>query len=118
MNIQKAYDKYFKKWQWTLDNLGWNVGVEYLDNGDDMPGDGAEAYAVVQAQFAYLSAVISVNLKKSKTLSLKEVEEVVVHEICHVLLAPLEVEPGRDLEYTVTSISRIMCGITGVSKKV
>ena len=113
LNIQRAYDKSFKKWCSVVDNLGWRVLVEYCDSSDEMPsGSGLDAYAVCQAQYPYLSAVISVNLCRSKGLSVEEVDEIVCHELCHILLSPLDPLPSRELEYTVTSLSRILCGIS------
>jgi len=98
---------------YMVEHYGWKCSVNFYDCAEDMPeGVGYECSAYTTADFKYLEAVVSVNLRNCDKLSGHEIEYVVIHELVHLLVSPLvessEVTPH---EYTVTSIARIIQGL-------
>lgn len=96
-----------------IEHYGWKLTVRYVDSLDDMPdGTSSDCAASTTADFKYLEAVITVNLKRCNDMKEKEIEYVVVHELVHLLVSPLqESSEITPLEYTVTTIARILQGL-------
>ena len=113
--IKKLFKYHFKRWVYLIEFFGWNLTVVYCDSSDSMPEEFRDSAAGTTSTFKYLRAVIYVNLRECSGMDSSKVEEVVVHELTHVLIAPLiaslesvEIVP---LEYTVTTIGRVLQGL-------
>lgn len=107
------YKRQFKRWTYMIEHYGWKLTVCYCDSIEDMPpGSTFEANACTIANFKYLEATIYVNLKQSEGIDEHGIEYIVIHELVHLLVSPLqESSETTPLEYTVTSIARIMQGL-------
>ena len=106
-DVTEKIRAYFKKWEWIVLKWGWKFDVNYRDSYDDMPeGTGEDAAAIVFAKWLYLQADIYINVKKVSSLEDKEIEYMVVHELTHLLVSPLQ-EDLDNAEMCVTTISRI-----------
>lgn len=94
-------------------HYGWKVTINYYDSMEDMPeGASYNCAGYTVSNFRYLEATIHVNLKRCEDMDEDEIEYVVVHELTHLLVSPLiESSDVTPLEYTVTSISRILQGL-------
>ena len=88
--------------------------MNYYDSMEDMPEEfqTESCAAGTVAHFKYLEATIYVNLKMCAHMDEGEIENVVIHELTHLLVSPLqESSEETPLEYTVTSIARILHGL-------
>ena len=112
MTLKDRFNKQFKRWTYMIEEYGWKLTVYYCGSAEDMPDGHEECQACSIHKFRYLEVSIYVNLRKCKDLDDKEIEYIVVHELVHPLLAPLqESSDETPLEYTATSIARIMMGL-------
>jgi len=111
--VLRVFKRQFKRWTYMVKHYGWKLTMYYYDCHEDMPKEAGEdciGYTVIN--FKYLEAVIYINLKKGHDMDEKEIEYVVIHELTHLLVSPLqESSEITPLEYTVTSIARIFQGL-------
>lgn len=84
--------------------------VVLVDEQKDMPeGTSENAAASTHCDFKYLEATITINVTKLVDVPEKTIEYVVIHEFVHLLLDPIDSCDGIvPLEYTVTTIARLM----------
>jgi hypothetical protein len=110
--LKERFNKQFKRWTYMIEAYGWKLTVYYCGSSEDMPDDHQGCNACSIHKFRYLEASIYVNLRKCKDLDDEEIEYVVIHELTHLLVAPLqESSEETPLEYTVSSLARIMHGL-------
>ena len=102
----KRVRKYINKWSWIVTTLGWKFDVCYCDCTQDMPRDASDgAIAITYPQFSYMTAKIYFNLEKVKSENDDYLEEIIIHELTHLLVSRMH--EGQE-EYTVTTISRLI----------
>ena len=113
MNTRSSIHKQFRRWVYMVKAYGWKLTVLYHSCGEDMPADAsAECCACTLMDFKYLEASVHVNLKMCEDLDEHKLEYIVIHELTHLLVSPLqESSEITPLEYTVTSIARILQGL-------
>lgn len=112
-DITNTFKKQFNRWTYMVHHYGWRLTMYYYECREDMPeGAGDDCVAFTVMNFKYLEAIFYINLKKAQDLSEEEIEYVVVHELTHLLVSPLqESSEVTPLEYTVTSIARVIQGL-------
>lgn len=104
----KQLIKYCKKtFDWWLTQLGlkwWKVTILYIDDIDTIHSHFSEDVVMkCWADWRYMTATIEVNLLKLRTLESKqEIESVIVHELCHILVNEMR-EDGIDHEERVVT---------------
>lgn len=92
--LKSRVNRLVKKWRKVL-GLGseWRI-VVIISGGDPEAGDGAYEHVNVAAHTAvepgYFAARITVNSKCFDGEHHVDLEQVIVHELCHVLLRPVE----------------------------
>ena len=96
-----------------VEHYGWKLTVCYCDGVEDMPGEfSGDAAAGTLVQFKYLEATVYVNLKRCEGIGESQVEYIVVHELVHLLVSPLqESSETTPLEYSVTCLARVIQGL-------
>jgi hypothetical protein len=99
-----------KRWSYIVTHYGWGFTFYYHDTQEDMPEVAGICAAYTTANFNYLRASIHINLRACSDYDKEEIEEIVVHELTHILLSALGSVTG-DVEYVVTSISKVMLGL-------
>lgn len=104
--------KHIDRWKYLATSYGWKFDIYYADNGHRMPSGNEDAAGVTFTQFQYLSADIWFNLTKLSDCNESEIEEIVVHEITHMLIAPVQKDNNeQNVEYTTTVVSRLFLGL-------
>jgi len=111
--IIKTFREQFSRWTYMVEAYGWKLKAYYYDCAEDMPSDATpKCAAYTLPSFKYLEASIHVNVKLCSDMDEKEIEYIVVHELTHLLVSPLqESSEVTPLEYTVTSIARVLQGL-------
>jgi len=103
------------KWKWIVTWLGWRFDIYYVEKHKDMPDDTSRDKGVnasVYSNWSYLKAQIYFSLEKCMDYDDKELEEIVLHELTHILLDPLDGSTDSEvLEYCVTSVQRVLSGL-------
>jgi hypothetical protein len=109
----RLFRKHFKRWVYMVEHYGWRLITVYHDSVEDMPeGTDILSVACAESNFKYLEATIHVNLRNAESEKEKRIEYFVIHELTHLLLSPLQEScESTPLEYTVTSIARILQGL-------
>lgn len=105
----------FKKHKWMVNNLGWKVNLVFLDNIDEVSEDSLKhTLMMVNRNWGYLDANLYVILENIIGCSEKELESILLHELCHILVSPIrENETESSEEHVVTTLSRIMLRLQG-----
>jgi len=105
--------KHIKRWRYLATSYGWKFDVYYADNGHVMPKDMDACYAATNYKSEYLDADIWFNLSLCSELDEKGIEETVIHELTHLVIAPIdfEEEQRKELERVVTMVSRLFMGL-------
>jgi len=99
---------YFAKWEWFVIKWGWRFDVNYCESYEDMPSDASySAAALAFSEWQYLTAQIYINIKKVSTMNDSDIEYMVVHELTHLLLAPMQDSVDNE-EMSATTIARII----------
>lgn len=112
LEAKRLVRKHIDRWKYLAKSYGWKFDIYYADNGHRMPNGNEDAAGVTFTQFQYLSADIWFNLCKLSDCDESEIEEIVVHEITHMLIAPVQHENNaQNVEYTTTTVSRILIGL-------
>jgi hypothetical protein len=114
------FKRQFQRWGYMVKSYGWEYVVKYYTASEDMPdGSDPNTRAITKWSFKYLYATISVNLNTCSGMDEDEIEEIVIHELTHLLVSPLvESSETTPLEYTVTSIARILQGLRQSTPKI
>lgn len=123
VKIEKIIRKHFSKWAWIVTHWGWKVQMIFYDCIDDMPHDlqeewGVNVAAKAECRWGYARGYIYINLEKcyhthnsaDPDEMLMTLEELVVHELTHLLIAPMEREDTQSgvIEYVTTSVSKAL----------
>jgi hypothetical protein len=77
-------------WQERMGLAHFEIEHVFLDSLDGEPGDGSDFHttAVCEVRWQYLEAKIKWYLPSAVRHDPERLEETLVHELCHVLLAP------------------------------
>lgn len=101
--------KFLKKWKYIVKSYGYDYDVYWHDNGHSMPKGYEDDPACTKSWPHYFQAAIHFNLFLFSNYSESEIEEMVVHELCHMLIAPVQRENTQDnVELSTTMISRML----------
>lgn len=106
---KKIIKKHIDNWSWLVTKYGWKFDIYYHEYACDMPEGGQGAAAFTTGHSQYLKAAIHFDLRACAEYAIVDLEEMVVHEITHMLIFPMqypEFQP-HDVEYVVTTISRM-----------
>lgn len=104
---------YIDDWAYLVTSYGWKFDVVWCPNGHGMPGDTSRwCVGYTSTYHQYLSATIYFNLYLCAQKSKEELEEILVHELTHLLLAPMQADNSADnTERCTTMVSRLLVGL-------
>jgi predicted SprT family Zn-dependent metalloprotease len=98
--------QYVKKWQMSLGLASWRIDqYHHKDSSYFQSDNDFVTRAEVFADWRYLKANIHFNLCEMKHLPVDEIERIVVHELCHILVNEMR-SSGIDHE------ERVVTGLT------
>jgi hypothetical protein len=88
--------KYFDKWTEQLGLRWWNITIHWYREPDDIlrlfksNSDTSKLVpAWVESYWNYLQADIHINLPEFVGMEEEHIEEIIVHELCHVLVSEM-----------------------------
>ena len=109
-NPRKIINAAMEKWTYRLGLRWWSVGAIYHKGKDAKryfkSADGSTILARTFADWRYGDAFVHFNIPAFRNMSADEIERVVVHELCHVLVN----------EMTSTGIDHEERVVTGLTK--
>jgi len=103
----KLVRKLFKKWTYLLGLRWWHVSLTIITDPQEIneafrDSEYGSVVATSHADWRYLDAEIKVNMPALAREDKSEIERVIVHELCHVLVNEMR-EEGIDHEERVAS---------------
>ena len=106
---EKLIQSYLSKWVARLALQEWKLTVLFHEHG--FPNDGRvdpHVEACVNVNWDYLSARIQFDLSLCSTFDKAELEDVVLHELMHIIVAELRPGDQTGEERTVTRLTRAL----------
>lgn len=103
---RKRLKKYIDKWQTPCGFDWWGITHAFTRERDEQYRDAA---ATTTTQWQYRNAYITWVMPEVADLTDDELDECVLHELCHILVAPLEnYDPAMSdkTEFAVTNTQR------------
>lgn len=108
--MKKRIQKSFDKWTYRLGLGWWRIEVYYYQSKKEVKrfkkAGSENAYARVYPDWRYGAAVICVCLPAFKGLTDKEIEEIVVHELVHILVNETQAGGMDHEERVVTGLTK------------
>ncbi len=104
--------EYARKWTWRLGLRWWLVDLEFYDHPKSIrrifATDDSEdtVLAVVFAQWQYNTAKVLFNVPGCAKLEPEKLEEVVLHELCHILVNEMREGEKHHEERVVSGLQR------------
>jgi hypothetical protein len=87
--VINAVNKNASKWQRRMGLMHWDIEHVFIDSYyDDSSGEDFKVTAITESRWQYMQARIKWYLPSAVRHNNEELEKVLVHELCHVLLAP------------------------------
>jgi hypothetical protein len=88
MITRKILHKKVKFWRNHLKiNPKWDILVHLYENSNQMPEDSKDMEACIDVDLAYFDATVEFN---GPLLNNKNIDNVIVHELLHILVEPLD----------------------------
>ena len=88
MITRKTIAKKINYWRKHLQlNTKWDITFDLYANSNDMPEDARDMEACIEVDLAYFNAHIELN---GPMLNNDNVDNVLVHELLHIILEPLD----------------------------
>jgi hypothetical protein len=102
--LKKLIRKFTLKWRGKLWLGMWRIENYYYDNlpKTEHSRDGADIVGSCHTDWRYLTADIDYGLKPMMTMTDNQIERIVLHELCHILVNQME-SPSYDNEERVVS---------------
>lgn len=114
----KFIKKQIARWSYLAVSYGWKFDVLYAANDRDMPEGYDNCYGACFHLRDYLDADIWFNLERCAKLDESKLEEVVIHEITHLVLAPMQNKQNKaETERVTTMVSRLFKGLRQATDK-
>lgn len=108
--------KYVRRWSWFVEAWGYKFDVFYCEGHDDMPSEAREhTDAITFTRWRYMEGEIHFNVKRMARHDDDRIEEIVVHELVHFLVAPVQ-ESRNNVEISTTMIARSLKGARNAAK--
>lgn len=108
--IMKEIREQLDKWVYCLGIGWWDLDVYYLDGKDAKKNfsskDGNIILALTYADWRYGIASIYFNLPEVKKISSAELENTIVHELCHILVNEMREAELNHEERVVTGLTK------------
>lgn len=101
------------EWLQPLGLLWWETTINYYDDPAEFPGGAgsgdSHVAARVWAQWEYLQATVAINVPEVARMDDDRLERVLVHELCHILVAEMRADPDVCTDHeerTVTQLAK------------
>lgn len=120
---RKAVKAAFDKWLKPLGLLWWDVTINFHDNPGDVvrifrdPGEDNTVAAKTYVSWIYATATIEVNLPAFEGLTQEEIERIVVHECCHILVAEMREGKIHHEERVVTGLTKAFFWVESATRE-
>lgn len=110
MKARKLIDRYMNKWTYCMGLGWWRVDGYYLKGKEakkEFPRNGQDTtLARAYADWRYSIASVYFNMPAIKGMEPKEIENMVIHELCHVLVNEMREGELHHEERVVTTLTK------------
>lgn len=112
----------FAKWIPRLGLAWWDLTIVYYDDPQEIINrfriieSGEMVPATVTAQWMYADAKISVNLPAFEYIDDADIERVIVHELCHILVNEMREGELHHEERVVTVLTKAFFWVTDAAR--
>ena len=110
MKPRKAINAAMEKWTYRLGLRWWSVGAIYHKGKDAKryfkSAEGSTILARTFADWRYCDAFVHFNLPAYDGMSADDIERVVVHELCHILVNEMNATGIDHEERVVTGLTK------------
>jgi Fe-S cluster biosynthesis and repair protein YggX len=104
--MKKKIQEIFEKWSYLLGLRWWDVSLTLSKEKTDFLKDNGETVlARTWADWRYMKATILINYREIKLLDPEEIEKIIVHELCHVLVNEMREGDITHEERVVTTLT-------------
>lgn len=100
--------KYTNKWRSLLGLWIWTGNIGFSEDRKKGEAEGTEALADVYADWKYLDYDITFYLPCFVKKTEKDVERVVIHEMCHILVNEMREEGLKHEERVVSGLTNVL----------
>ena len=101
----KRLESLIRKWHVPLGLQKWRVCYSYDDTPPAMDDEEWQRTACTSSKWQYLEASISFNIEACSELNDNELEEVFVHECCHILVAEMHGVVDTEREWSKEQVA-------------
>jgi phenylalanyl-tRNA synthetase beta subunit len=112
------------KWITPMGLGWWRIHLTYYDDPQeiarDFERDGAITLAIAYADWRYMEATIKFNLLELANYNKSRIEDVVVHELCHILVSEMHQDDPERKEHeerVVTTLQRAVFWLHSFGKE-
>lgn len=109
---KQRLERYLKKWHPLLQMGFFQLKYQYIRG---LCTDDSQTCAVTNTHWVYRRAHITWFIEKLASLSDAELEDIVVHEFCHVLLAPVTQDQPEEwheqVEFTTQTMAMLLINV-------
>jgi len=105
--MKEKIKEIFEKWSYLLGLRWWEVALTFSKEKSDFnKDDGSRVLAKTWSDWRYMKATILINYREIKLLDLEEIEKIIVHELCHVLVNEMREGDISHEERVVTTLTK------------
>lgn len=120
---RKAVKRAFDKWLKPLGLLWWDIKIHFYSDPIEVakrfrkPDEDFTVAAKTYVSWMYSEASIDVNLPAFKGLDQEEIERIIVHECCHILVAEAREGEIHHEERVVTQLTKAFFWVENAAKE-
>lgn len=108
---KKLIRKYVDKWARPLGLLWWRIDLFFIVDPKTIKkhftqSGGRKTVALVFAQWEYSRASIYFNMREIEEMNNEEIEDAIIHELCHILVNEMREGGIKHEERVVTGLQR------------
>jgi len=105
--LQKKTNRLIKKWKHLLKLGDYTFTVEYKQGSSDYHANGFIGIACTRASWEYRQATITFWIDELADVPEEDIENIVVHELMHTVVAPISPKHGKLEEFVVENLTMI-----------
>jgi len=105
--MKKKIKEIFERWTYLLGLRWWDISLTFSkEKSYFYKDDGSRILAKTWSDWRYMKATILINYREIKLLDPEEIEKIIIHELCHVLVNEMREGDISHEERVVTTLTK------------